>query len=175
MEVFSIIFALIWMFVVIRIIVKIASGASKQSQVQQQVRQNLQQMPKRLDAQSNAPKVYDAQQQNLDRMKQAQTFRSVPGSTYGSTNPARQTAFSAAKSDPFRAGTAVDVKTSSVLFEDRRNDWLAQQLREEARLKRTGSIYDLGAAHEVECAADDLKQTHIRRHNTNGINRRTFR
>jgi hypothetical protein len=61
-----------------------------------------------------------------------------------------------------------------VLLEDRRNDWLAQQLREEAAIKRRGSS-DLGASHEVECAADDLKQSHVRRHNTNGINKRTFR
>ena len=57
----------------------------------------------------------------------------------------------------------------------KRNDWLAKQLREEAAIKRRGSVYDLGATHDVNCDADDLKKSHVRRHNTNGVNREMFR
>ena len=161
-DVFSAIFGIIWVVVIVTIISKIASGASKAAKNQQQVRQNLQQ-------------GMITPQTPAGRAGGQQTFRSVPGSTYGSSNAARQTAYSAAKSDPYRARTAVDVKTHSVLLEDRKNDWLAQQLREEASLKHRIAGFDLGAYHEVECAADDLKKTHIRRHNTTGLNKKTFR
>ena len=51
--------------------------------------------------------------------------------------------------------------------------YLAAQ--EEARIKRMGSGTDLGAAHDADCDADDLKKSHVRRHNTNGVNREMFR
>ena len=159
MEVVSILFGLIWMIVVITIIVRVAAGASKAAR-QQQISQRLQQ------PQQNRA-VYDAQQQNLDRMKrldQSSSARRVPSGSYSQAQQYNR----AYSSKP------VDVKTTSVLLEDRRNDWLAQQLREEAALKRRAGA-DLGAVHEVECAADDLKRSHARRHNTTGINRNTFR
>ena len=157
-EAFSIIFGLIWMFVVISIIVKIAAGASKASRTQQQIRQNLQQ-----------PQRMVSQQSQGGRTGGQQNFRSVPGATYGSSNTGSRSSYSGYKSDP------VDVKTTSVLFEDRRNDWLAQQFREEAAAKRSGMLADLGALHEAECAADTLKREHVKRHNTTGIKKRTFK
>ncbi len=51
----------------------------------------------------------------------------------------------------------------SVLMEDRSNDWLAKQLREESRIKKLSGL-DLGASHSVACAADELKKFHIARH-----------
>ena len=174
MEVFSILFGLIWMVVVISIIVKVASGASKAARTQQQISQRVQQMQQfRMPSQqsqgvrSQSGKVYDAQQESMDRARQ-QSFRNVPGATYGSSNTGSRGAFSGYKSNP------VDVKTQSVLFEDRKNDWLAKQFREEAALKRRAGV-DLGASHEVECAADDLRRSHVRRHNTTGLNKSTFR
>ena len=159
-EAFSIIFGLIWMFVVITIIVNVAKGASKVSKTQQQIRQNLQQ-----------PQRMSMPQSSAGRAAGQQSFRSVPGATYGSSYTGSQRA----KSDSYRAGGAVDVKTSSVLFEDRRNDWLAQQFREEDAAKRRGMLADLGALHEVECAADELKRSHVKRHNTTGLNKGTFK
>lgn len=160
MEVVSILFGLIWMFVVITIIVKVASGASKAAKTQQQIAQRVQQM------QQNRA-VYDAQQQNLDRMRRLDQSSSARRAPSGSYSQAQQY-------DRAYASKPVDVKTQSVLFEDRKNDWLARQFREEAALKRRAGM-DLGAAHEVECAADDLKRSHVRRHNTTGLNRSTFR
>ncbi len=174
MEVVSILFGLIWMFVVITIIVKVASGASKAAKAQQQIAQRAQQMQFRMPSQqsqgvrSQSGKTYDAQQESIDRARQAQSFRNVPGATYGSSNTGSRSTYSGYKPNP------VDVKTQSVLFEDRKNDWLAKQFREEAALKRRAGA-DLGAAHEVECAADELKRSHIRRHNTTGLNKSTFR
>ena len=46
---------------------------------------------------------------------------------------------------------------SGVMMEDRKNDWLARQLREEARIAQKSDL-DLGAAHERECAADELRK-----------------
>ena len=154
MEVFGIIFALVWMFAVISIIVKVASGASRAAKTQQQISQRAQQMQ-----QFRMP----PQQSQGVRNGGQQSFRNAPGAAYG-----RQSAYSGYASKP------TDVKTQTVLFEDRRNDWLAQQFREEAALKRRAGL-DLGASHEVECAADDLKRSHIRRHNTTGLNKNTFR
>ena len=175
MEVVSILFGLIWMFVVITIIVKVASGASKAAKAQQQIQRAQQQfrMPSQqsqgVRSQSGTrPQSYDAQQESMDRARQAQSFRNVPGATYGSSNTGSRSAYSGYKSKP------VDVKTQSVLFEDRKNDWLAKQFREEAALKRRAGA-DLGASHEVECAADELKRSHVRRHNTTGLNKSTFR
>lgn len=148
---FGIIFALIWMFAVITIIVKVASGASRTARMQQQTQ-----------------RAQPQQQQFRMPPQNSQSFRSVPGATYGSSNTGSRSAYSGSRPAP------ADVKTQSVLFEDRRNDWLAQQFREEAALKRRAGN-DLGASHEVECAADDLKRSHIRRHNTTGLNQNTFR
>ena len=50
-----------------------------------------------------------------------------------------------------------------VLMEDRKNDWLAKQIREEARIK---SREDLGAAHDANCDARALKREHRREHNS---------
>ena len=41
-------------------------------------------------------------------------------------------------------------------IEDRQNDWLARQLREEDWIAKHSKL-DLGAAHERECAADEVK------------------
>ena len=166
MEAVSVVFGIIWIIIVISIISRIAKGAANVNKTQQQVRQNLQQFQASAPQQYRA--VYDAQQENLDRIKrldQNSSAKRVPASSYSQASQYNR----AYSSKP------VDVKTTSVLLEDRRNDWLAQQLREEAAVKRRGMLSDLGAAHEVECAADDLKQSHVRRHNTNGINKRTFR
>ena len=159
MELFSVLFAIIWMFVIISIITSIVKGASKNKTTQQQMRQ-------RLQSQYMAP-----QQNPAVRQGGQQNFRSVPGSTYGSSSTGSRSAVPGS----YRSTPAQDVKTSSLLFEDRRNDWLAQQFREEDLIKRRGMLADLGAMHEVECAADMLKQDHIRRHNSNGLNKRTFR
>ena len=48
---------------------------------------------------------------------------------------------------------------TGILGEDRKNDWMARQLREEARAKSRSSL-DLGAAHDAGCDADELKRRH---------------
>ena len=156
MEIFSILFAIIWMFVIISIIASVAKGASKGNKTQQQLRQRAQMSQQGMSSQR--PQTYDAQQANLDRLRRLEQ------------RPAASRA-----SSSYRAPAAQDVKTSSLLFEDRKGDWLAQQLREEEMVKKRGMLADLGAMHEVECAADMLKQDHVRRHNTTGLNKRTFR
>jgi hypothetical protein len=53
---------------------------------------------------------------------------------------------------------------ASFFGEDRRNDWMARQMREEARIKRMSGTLDLGAAHDADCDAADLKAEHRRVH-----------
>ena len=53
---------------------------------------------------------------------------------------------------------------SDFFGEDRKNDWMARQLKEERRILMTGSALDLGASHAADCDADDLKASHRRVH-----------
>ncbi len=52
----------------------------------------------------------------------------------------------------------------SLLMEDRKNDWLARQMREEHRIKMRGDFWDLGAAHDKDCDARSLKNEHLLAH-----------
>lgn len=54
--------------------------------------------------------------------------------------------------------------TGNLLLEDRNNDWLAKQVREERKILLRSDILDLGAAHEQACQADQLKKYHILEH-----------
>lgn len=66
------------------------------------------------------------------------------------------------KSQPLKAGEKAS-PAAKVLAEDRKNDWLAKQLREEARIARRNRM-DLGAVHEADCDADSLKKEHRKNH-----------
>ena len=48
-----------------------------------------------------------------------------------------------------------------ILMEDRKNDWLAKQMREEEKILRKGDFLDLGAGHSKSCNAKELKLFHI--------------
>lgn len=57
------------------------------------------------------------------------------------------------------------VSTLSRLFkEDRQNDWLARQMREEKKRTVWRNFSDLGARHDAVCAADLLRRDHMARH-----------
>ena len=45
--------------------------------------------------------------------------------------------------------------------DDRKNDWLARQMREEERILRRGDLMDLGASHAAVCDAEMLKKYHL--------------
>ena len=49
-------------------------------------------------------------------------------------------------------------------MEDRNNDWLAKQMREEQRILMRGDMLDLGASHAANCEAGEIKNGHLRRH-----------
>ena len=61
-----------------------------------------------------------------------------------------------------KAGSGLN--SNLVLHEDRANDWMARQLREEARILRGGNGLDLGASHAASCDAHVLKEEHLGRH-----------
>ena len=192
MEIFSGIFVIIWVIALISFISK-AVGASK-----------TQQRPTRPNTpytgtQNQQPAPTDTARP----ASQAQTFRNTPGATYGSSNtsagaarprslssygqsgasssgysqrvPASSSYSQNKTSAMFGQVKASRIGENNVLLEDRKNDWLAKQLKEEAAIARRGSVYDLGASHEVSCDADRIKREHIKRHNTNGLNRGMFR
>ena len=193
-EIFGGIFVVIWVIALISFISKAASSASK-----------AQQRPMRPNTPYTGTQSQKTAQGATGPSGQAQSFRDVPGATYGSSNtgssparprnltsygqnsrPAANSGYSqrvpAASSYSANKNAAMfgQVKASrigenNVLLEDRKNDWLAKQLKEEAAILRRGSIYDLGASHDVNCDADRLKREHVKRHNTNGLNRGMFR
>ena len=191
MEIFSGIFVIIWVIALISFISK-AVGASK-----------TQQRPTRPNTPYTGTQSQQASSSGTARPAgQAQSFRDVPGATYGSSNtgsssrprslssygqssasnagysqrvPAASSYSQNKNAAMFGQVKASRIGESAVLLEDRKNDWLAKQLKEEAAIARRGSVYDLGAAHEVNCDADKIKREHVKRHNTNGLNRGMFR
>ena len=61
-------------------------------------------------------------------------------------------------------------KNSSVLRDDRSNDWLAKQLREEHRaFKLTSEMFDLKIEHASHCDARLLEQFHKRNCSAEGV------
>lgn len=59
---------------------------------------------------------------------------------------------------------AGSLRDNSVLLENRSNDWLAKQMREEQRALMRSEILDLGARHDADCDAHRLKVAHILAH-----------
>lgn len=51
--------------------------------------------------------------------------------------------------------------SATVLRDDRRNDWMAKQMREEARIRNST---DLGAMHDASCEAREIKERHAALH-----------
>ncbi len=61
-------------------------------------------------------------------------------------------------------------RNSSVLRDDKNNDWLARQLRDEHRaFKMTSEMFDLKIEHASHCDARLLEQFHRRNCDANGI------
>ena len=188
------VFGLIWVIAVIVFIanaVKKAGGGQQRSGSSPSANRNV---PRQLNPQAQRPQVYDAQQESMDRASKPaggkQTFRQVPGSTYGSSSTGSKRSSSGGKGQQFGSGQSFSevsrayslgqtkasrLAETGVLLEDRKNDWLAKQLREEAYILRHGGLYDLGAMHEVNCDARSIKREHERTHNSNGLDKRTFR
>ena len=51
--------------------------------------------------------------------------------------------------------------SETFMRDDRKNDWLARQMREEEKILRRGDMLDLGASHAASCDADLLKKYHL--------------
>ena len=63
-----------------------------------------------------------------------------------------------------------DSKGSSTLRDDRNNDWLARQLRDEHRaFKLTSEMFDLKIEHASHCDAKLLEQFHRRNCSAEGV------
>ncbi len=63
-----------------------------------------------------------------------------------------------------------DSKGSSTLRDDRNNDWLARQLREEHKaFKETSEMFDLKIEHASHCDAKYIEQFHRRNCDAGGV------
>ena len=63
-----------------------------------------------------------------------------------------------------------DSKNSSILRDDRANDWLARQLRDEHRaFKLTSEMFDLKIEHASHCDAKLLEQFHHKHCDASGV------
>lgn len=71
---------------------------------------------------------------------------------------------------PKKSGSMKLEDISAYTMEDRDNDWLAKQLREERKaLKSTSAMMDLKMSHMEHCEADEIKQSHARAHKAGRI------
>ena len=73
-------------------------------------------------------------------------------------------------------GSSAKAEAASSLAEtfmkdDRKNDWLARQMREEERILRRGDLMDLGASHASSCDAETLKRYHLFAEHDDSIDR----
>lgn len=72
-------------------------------------------------------------------------------------------------------GARADVRTYR-LMEDRENDWLARQYREErASERRFSAMYGLKRSHEANCAARSLRDEHRYNCDAEGVDTGTGR
>ena len=107
---------------------------------------------------------------------------SAKSGSRGSSRQAQQRSYSQQAARPIQGQAAPasgrekvsSIRENGLLLEDRKNDWLAKQMREEAEIYRRGSLYDLGAAHEADCDARRIKLFHVMTHNSNGVDKKTF-
>jgi len=154
------IIGIVWIVIFIAIISKaLKSSANKQNQ------------RPRMPAQNAAPQPI-APQRSASAPERIRRLNNYGNNSY---DTAAMPAGKSRKYDGLGQRKLSNFKENDVLLEDRKNDWLAKQLREEAAILRRGDTMDLGAAHEKECDARKLKFQHILRHNTNGLDRQTFR
>ena len=173
-EAFSVFFGIIWIVLIISVISGVSRKAKQASRPGQP-----QQRPQQYVPRPQAPQSYDAQQERMDQVRRLDNKSRSAGQVYGTgafartANPGKISASKIEKS--FGSRVTGTLGENAVLLEDRRNDWLAKQLREEAAILKRGSLYDLGAAHDADCDADRIKRQHLRVHNSNGLDRRTFR
>ena len=69
-----------------------------------------------------------------------------------------------AEEDLSQPGRGNSLRETSFFLEDRSNDWLAKQLREERKILLRGDLADLGARHFAECDARAIKEEHLLEH-----------
>ena len=61
--------------------------------------------------------------------------------------------------------------SADLFFEDRENDWLAKQMKEERKIKNK-TMTDLGAIHDRNCEAREIKTAHEKAHSKYNYRRR---
>ncbi len=86
-----------------------------------------------------------------------------PVTTQSKSRPSKA-AREVSKATTGKAEKAVSLHSMGAVLEDRNNDWLAHQIREERRIKMRGDFWDIGAAHDKNCDARALKREHVLEH-----------
>jgi hypothetical protein len=138
-EIFAGIFAFIMSLVPLLVIVFVLTRISKASKTQQRS--------------TGDPNAWLQQHQAQQARKS--TPRQVKSLKKGASNPVFSQPTSSLKAE--KGGTLAE----TFMKDDRKNDWLAKQMREEERILRRGDLMDLGAAHEASCDAEMLKNYHL--------------
>ena len=139
MEIFAGIFAFIMSLLPLLVILLVLSRISKASK-RQMSRGNTQ----------GDPNAWLQQRQ----AKQS-TPRQVRSLKKGSSQPLFRQSAASPKAE---AGGSL---AETFMKDDREHDWLARQMREEAKILRRGDMMDLGASHASSCDADMLKKYHL--------------
>ncbi len=126
---------------------------------------------------TNVPKGNSGSSVQFDRSGQpvpsarAGQYDKVSTSTYVPSSRRKDSAASVSRTAS-QSGRMIRTTNDGFLMEDRQNDWLAKQMREESRaLKATSDMFDLKAQHAADCDARDLKETHARDHRLGRLDR----
>ena len=151
--------AAVWFF----IIYKIFTGKNGKSPLKdKKVQAKLKSAADKIDGKMNAKAAYDPKPS-----KPAVRTITKPAAA------AKKASASGYKASPGTKYSGQKISAIAGFMEDRNNDWLARQLKEEKYLLSHGPLSDLGASHDRHCAADELKRSHSRSCDADGIDRGT--
>ncbi|MCR5474442.1 MAG: hypothetical protein K6F28_04485 [Lachnospiraceae bacterium] len=106
------------------------------------------------------------------KIKEQGTAAGKSGTNKGASGPSRSRTFTNYRphKDIISVSRDMNDRNNSVLRDDKTNDWLARQLREEHRaFKATSEMFDLKIEHASHCDARLLEQFHKRNCDANGI------
>ena len=98
-------------------------------------------------------------QQRQTKSKLVKPLASNKSGEYRSDN--RSFTFGKSKAGASPRAEAGGSLAETFMKDDRKNDWLARQMREEERILRRGDLMDLGASHAAGCDAELLKKYHL--------------
>lgn len=108
----------------------------------------------------SAKKKSPAWQTQPRQEKNPGLVKSLKGNTAGEYQE-EQMSLERSSSGSLLRSEGMSTLAETFMRDDRKNDWLARQMREEAKILRRGDLMDLGASHAANCDAETLRKYHL--------------